>query len=322
MGFWQRTRALRWWIIAIVMLGTIINYLVRAARSAWSSRPRPSMADVPMTEEQYSWITAVFQAFIMLQPVVGYILDTIGLRTGMAMFATGWGLLTFAHGWVISWQRTRGAARRAGLRRGHVAHRRAEGRLRMVSVAKERGHRRAASTISAPRRASRWPAPIVAIAIDLVELARGLRTSREQCSPCCGSCSGCFYYRPPEEHPDLRAEERAHIRSGQEAHVQAAGARPSILSLLRQRNFWGIALPASSPTRPGPPDLLAPALSERNPRLQSRRDGDRGRPALRRRRYRLPVRPQRRGARARAPRNRADRRAALDLHFRRAADDR
>ena len=29
MGFWQRTRALRWWIIAIVMLGTIVNYLVR-----------------------------------------------------------------------------------------------------------------------------------------------------------------------------------------------------------------------------------------------------------------------------------------------------
>ena len=34
MTYWQRTRGLRWWIIAIVMLGTILNYLVRQTLGA------------------------------------------------------------------------------------------------------------------------------------------------------------------------------------------------------------------------------------------------------------------------------------------------
>ncbi|RYY31804.1 MAG: MFS transporter, partial [Sphingomonadales bacterium] len=77
MTFWQRTRALRWWIIAIVMLGTIINYLVRQTLGV-AVATQAFQADVPMTKEQYSWVTGVFQGFIMMQPVVGYILDRIG----------------------------------------------------------------------------------------------------------------------------------------------------------------------------------------------------------------------------------------------------
>src|ERR1051325_6508568 len=103
MGFWQRTRALRWWIIAIVMLGTIINYLVRQTLGVVVAT-ESFQADVPMTKEQYSWVTGVFQAFIMLQPVVGYILDRIGLRVGMGIFAGAWGVLPVAHGWVTVWQ--------------------------------------------------------------------------------------------------------------------------------------------------------------------------------------------------------------------------
>jgi ACS family hexuronate transporter-like MFS transporter len=52
-----------------------------------------------------------------------------------------------------------------------------------------------------------------------------------------------FCYRSPAEHPALSVEEKNHIASGQEAHLQSDGAKPSILSILGQRNFWGIALP-------------------------------------------------------------------------------
>ncbi|MEI9928289.1 MAG: MFS transporter [Sphingomonas sp.] len=51
------------------------------------------------------------------------------------------------------------------------------------------------------------------------------------------------YYRPPAIHPALSEGERDHILGGQEAHTQAADAPPSILSILRRRNFWGIAIP-------------------------------------------------------------------------------
>ena len=90
MGYWQRTRRLRWWIITIVMLGTILNYMLRQVLGVAVATPE-FKADVPMTTEEYSWVTGVFQGFIMLQPVVGYILDRIGLRTGMGIFAGSWG---------------------------------------------------------------------------------------------------------------------------------------------------------------------------------------------------------------------------------------
>jgi ACS family hexuronate transporter-like MFS transporter len=44
-------------------------------------------------------------------------------------------------------------------------------------------------------------------------------------------------------HPKLSEEERNFILSGQEAFLQGEYKKPSILSILRRRNFWGIALP-------------------------------------------------------------------------------
>jgi ACS family hexuronate transporter-like MFS transporter len=50
-------------------------------------------------------------------------------------------------------------------------------------------------------------------------------------------------YDSPDRHPRLSAAERDYIASGQEAHLQGDGTRPSMGRILRQRNFWGIALP-------------------------------------------------------------------------------
>ncbi|NIJ22390.1 ACS family hexuronate transporter-like MFS transporter [Sphingomonas naasensis] len=239
MGFWQRTRALRWWIIAIVMLGTIINYLVRQTLGVVVATDA-FQADVPMTREQYSWVTGVFQAFIMLQPVVGYILDRIGLRSGMAIFATAWGLLTFAHGWVTNWQGL--ALLRGGL--GFAEGTSHTAGLKVVSEwfpAKERGLAGGIYNLGASAG--------IAIAGPLVAIAIGWWNWRAAFYVA-GALAllwvvlWLLWYRTPEEHGALSDEERALIRSGQEAHVQASGdAKPPVLSLLGRRNFWGIALP-------------------------------------------------------------------------------
>jgi ACS family hexuronate transporter-like MFS transporter len=52
-----------------------------------------------------------------------------------------------------------------------------------------------------------------------------------------------IFYHSPQRHPALSAEERDYIASGQEAHLLSDGTRPSMLKVLGQRNFWGIALP-------------------------------------------------------------------------------
>jgi ACS family hexuronate transporter-like MFS transporter len=51
------------------------------------------------------------------------------------------------------------------------------------------------------------------------------------------------FYDSPAHHAKLSAEEREYIASGQEQHLQGDGRRPSMLAIIKQRNFWGIALP-------------------------------------------------------------------------------
>ena len=50
-------------------------------------------------------------------------------------------------------------------------------------------------------------------------------------------------YQSPDRHRALSKQEKAYISSGQEKHLQSDGSRPSLLKILGQRNFWGIALP-------------------------------------------------------------------------------
>src|ERR1700755_445875 len=95
-------RGLRWWIILLVMAGTSLNFLTRSVLGV-AVAASTMMTDIGMTTEQYSWVTGIFQAGIMCQPVAGYLLDLIGLRTGLALFAAAWGVLTMGHGLANGW---------------------------------------------------------------------------------------------------------------------------------------------------------------------------------------------------------------------------
>src|SRR3954469_5906729 len=131
----RRIGRLRWWIIALVMLGTIVNYLTRSSLAVAAPTV---LADLHIDERQYSWITGAFQAGIMMQPLVGYILDLIGLRTGLALFAAGWAVLTMAHGLAGNWQGLAALRGALGFAEG-TSH---TGGLKVVSEwfpAKERG---------------------------------------------------------------------------------------------------------------------------------------------------------------------------------------
>ena len=59
-------------MIALVMLGGVLNYLTRNTLSVAQVRLQDTLH---ITEQQYSWITATFQFAIMLQPIVGYVLE-------------------------------------------------------------------------------------------------------------------------------------------------------------------------------------------------------------------------------------------------------
>ena len=92
---------LRWWMMGLLMLGSIINYLTRATLAVAA----PSvLKDLNITTQQYSWILSAFQFAIMLQPLCGYVMDSVGLKVGFAIFAIAWSLISMAHGLAGTWQ--------------------------------------------------------------------------------------------------------------------------------------------------------------------------------------------------------------------------
>src|SRR5438874_337295 len=95
-----KLRGLRWWMIALIMLGSIINYLTRSTLAVAAPT---ILADLRITAQQYSWILGAFQGAIMLQPLCGYVMDRIGLKKGFAIFAGSWSLINMAHSLAHSW---------------------------------------------------------------------------------------------------------------------------------------------------------------------------------------------------------------------------
>ena len=92
------------------MLGAMVNFLSRATLAVAAP---VVMTSLHISTVQYSWITVAFQGAIMLQPVVGYVIDLLGVKTGFAIFALAWSLISMAHGLASSWQILAGL--RAGL---------------------------------------------------------------------------------------------------------------------------------------------------------------------------------------------------------------
>src|SRR5215813_13916436 len=88
-------KGLRWWMMGLIMLGSILNYLTRSTLAVAA----PTIfQELRINEQQYSYIVTAFQIAIMFQPLCGYVMDVLGLRIGLAIFATAWSLINMAHG--------------------------------------------------------------------------------------------------------------------------------------------------------------------------------------------------------------------------------
>jgi ACS family hexuronate transporter-like MFS transporter len=223
-------------MISLIMLGSVINYLTRSTLAVAAPTV---LQELHITEREYSWIVGAFQGAIMAQPVCGYVLDVLGLKTGFAIFAISWSVVNMAHalanGWqALAWLRgllgfAEGSANPAGMKA-----------TAEWFPAKERGLAGGVYNIGASMGSMIAP-PLVAWAI----LAYNWRTA----FVITGALGllwvvlWLLFYRPPDRHRGLSEREKAYILSGQEAHLRSDGSRPSVLKILAQRNFWGITLP-------------------------------------------------------------------------------
>lgn len=222
-------------MIALIMTGSILNYLTRSTLSVAAPTV---LKELQISAQQYSWITGAFQGAIMLQPFVGYILDLLGLRIGLAIFAFAWSLINMAHGLATSWQMLVGLRALLGFAEGSANPSGMKATAEWFP-AKERGVAGGIYNIGASAGSMLAP-PLVVWAI---------LTWNWQAAFVVTGCLGLLwvilwlaFYESPSKHRMLTEAERQHIESGQEKHLGGAG-KPSVGRILGNRNFWGIAIP-------------------------------------------------------------------------------
>ncbi len=232
----RRFFGIRWLTIGLIMLGAMVNFLSRATLAVAAPTV---MENLHITTQQYGYVTGAFQAFIMLQFLVGYIIDILGVKTGFALFAFLWSVICMAHGFANSWQMLAGLRGLLGFAEGAFS----PGGLKVVSEwfpARERGMAGGLYNIG-PSIGQMLAPPLVVWAI--------LNYNWQASFVIVGAISLCWvvlwliFYHPVAKHPSLSAEERELIVSGQEDFVKADDKKPSVLSILSRRNFWGVALP-------------------------------------------------------------------------------
>jgi ACS family hexuronate transporter-like MFS transporter len=223
-------------MIGLIMLGSVINYLTRSSLAVAA----PTLLhDLHISEKQYSWILGAFQGAIMAQPICGYVMDVLGLKIGFGIFALAWSIVNIAHAWAGNWQAfaflrgllgfSEGSANPAGMKA-----------TAEWFPARERGLAGGMFNIGASVGSMLAP-PLVAWAI--------LTYNWRAAFVITGSLGLIWvvlwlaFYQSPARHTALSDEERDYIAAGQEKHLQGDGKRPSLIRILGQRNFWGIAVP-------------------------------------------------------------------------------
>jgi ACS family hexuronate transporter-like MFS transporter len=231
-------KGLRWWIIGLLMLGTIFNYLARSSLAVAA----PTLTEkLHMSTLQYSYVVTAFQAaYALSQPVAGFILDFVGLKIGFAIFALAWAVSNMLHGLASSWPAL--AAFRAMLGVSEAAIFPAG--MKTISQwfpANERSVATGWLNTGTSVGAMLAP-PLVVYCI--------LKYDWQMAFVVTGGTALVWvalwlvFFRSPESHPNLTDAEFAYIRDGQDATKRSAGGRrPSWRQVLRSRRFWGIGIP-------------------------------------------------------------------------------
>ncbi|MGF6641152.1 MFS transporter [Paraburkholderia sp. MM6662-R1] len=235
----MKIKGIRWWMVALVAAGLIINYL---ARNTLSVAAPTMMKELNITTEQYSHVVVAWQlCYAFMQPVAGFVLDTIGTKVGFAVFALAWSVACAAAAWATGWRSLAvfrgilGLAESAGIPAGVKA-------TSEWFPAKERsvaiGWFNIGSSIGA------------VLAPPLVVWA--LFHGRWQLAFVIVGVAGIVWsvlwmtiYKHPRNQKLLANAEREYILSGQEAkhHDDINAPKRNWRAMLASRDFWAIGIP-------------------------------------------------------------------------------
>ena len=226
---------LRWWIVALICLGTIINYLSRNALGVLAPQLETELG---MSTAQYSYVVGAFQiGYTIMQPVCGMIVDWIGLRIGFALFAVLWSIAGCLHGGVTGWLSLAGARGLMGLTEAAAIP------SGMKAVAEWSPDKEKSIAVGFFNVGTSLGALIAPPLVVFLSLYYGWRAAFVVTGAIGFLWAALWFafYRSPRDHALLSARERDQILSGQSRPM--AGPKPRVRELLETRRFWAIAIP-------------------------------------------------------------------------------
>lgn len=233
-----KIKGIRWWMIALLTAGLIVNYL---ARNTLSVSAPTMMKELNMSTEQYSHVVVAWQVcYGLMQPFAGYIVDLIGTKIGFAIFALAWSLACGAAAFSTNWQSLAafrgmlGVTEAAGIPAGVKA-------ATEWFPAKERSVAIGWFNIGSSVGAVIAP-PLVVWAIMHggwqfgFTIVGGLGLV--------WTAIWLVLYKHPRDQKYLSDEERQHIMSGQESQFADDNApKKRWTEIISSRNFWAIGIP-------------------------------------------------------------------------------
>ena len=234
----RKIKGLRWYMIALVTLGTVLGYLTRNTVAAAAPT---LMEELHISTQQYSYIIAAYSAaYTVMQPVAGYVLDILGTKIGYAFFAIAWAVFCGSTALAGSWgglalaRGAVGAAEAAMIPAGLKASSEwFPAKERSIAV----GYFNVGSSIGAMIAPPLVVWAIVMHSWQMAFIISGVLSFA-------WAIAWLIFYKHPRDQKKLSDEERDYIIGGQESQHQTNNAKKmSPWQILRNRQFWGIALP-------------------------------------------------------------------------------
>lgn len=234
----MKIKRLRWWIIALICLGTVINYLARNSLGVLAPILKE---ELNFTTAEYSYVVAAFQlAYTVMQPVCGYVVDLLGLKLGFALFALIWSVAGCLHGFATGWlslaffRGLLGLSEAAAIPSGIKA---------VGEWFPDRERSVAVGWFNAGTSLGAMLAPPMVIYLHV-------RYGWQAAFVVTGllgfvfAALWWFFYNAPTRHPAITDAEKALILSDRKTQPQGAeGQRPRLGQILSSKRFWGVAIP-------------------------------------------------------------------------------
>jgi ACS family hexuronate transporter-like MFS transporter len=226
---------LRWWIIALVCCGTIVNYLSRNALGVMAPELKTLLH---MNTQQYSYVVAAFQiGYTIMQPVCGVIIDLIGLRIGFALFACLWSATGMLHGFAGGWMSLAALRGLMGLSEAVAIP------AGMKVVAEWFPNREKSVAVGYFNAGTSLGSLLAPPLVVLLSLRYGWQSAFAVTGALGFVWAALWYllYRSPAEHKRISSKELTSIVEGQTPHASGSTDQCKIRAVLGTRRFWAIA---------------------------------------------------------------------------------